>query len=147
MPDLAEPLPLSAFETRYSQTKGGNLATMLGQDQSLPEKDFVQLLPRPPLRVIKVQADTNLMNKKWTLGTHPVYSENPSQKYRALFFRDSFAEFLNPYLAFNFKRVVYIWQYIWDTAVIEREQPDVVVDEILETLLPTGVVCRNLESR
>jgi alginate O-acetyltransferase complex protein AlgJ len=132
LPDLGEPLPLAAFETHYSQTKGGDLATMLGQEQSLPEKDSVKLIPRPPLQPIECQVDTNILNKKWTLGTHPMYSVNPKQKYTALFFRNSFCESLRPFLAYHFKRVVYLSLYIWDAQVIEREQPDVVVDQLVE---------------
>jgi hypothetical protein len=132
LPDLGEPLPLAAFETRFSQAKGGDLATMLGQEQSLPEKDYVDLRPRPPLQRIACRVDTNILNKKWNLLTEPVYSENPAQRYRALFFRDSFSGFLVPYLAYSFKRAVYIWLNTWDTQVIEREQPDVVVDQVVE---------------
>jgi hypothetical protein len=132
LPDLGEPLPLSAFETRFAQAKGGDLATMLGQEQSLPEKDAVRLVPRPPLQPIECKADTNILKRRWTLETHPVYSENPSQKYKALFFRDSFAEVLKPFLGYQFKRVVYIWLSTWDTQVIEREYPDVVVDQVVE---------------
>jgi alginate O-acetyltransferase complex protein AlgJ len=132
LPGLGEPLPLSAFNIRYFQTKGGDLSTMLGQEQLLPEKDFVELLPRPPLRPIEFQTDTNILQKKWTLGTLPVYSENPAQKYKALFFRDSFAEFLRPYLAHSFRRSVYLWLRTWDAQVIAREQPDVVVDQFVE---------------
>ncbi len=132
LPDLGEPLPLAAFETRFAQTKGGDLATMLGQEQSLPEKDAVRLIPRPPLQLVQTKVDTNILNKKWNWGTHPAYSENPSQKYRALFFQDSFAESLKPFLGYHFKRVVYIWLNTWDTHVIEREHPDVVVDQVVE---------------
>ena len=110
----------------------GDLATMLGHEQSLRERDYVDLIPRPPLQRIACRVDTNILNKKWRLLMEPVYSENPAQKYKALFFRDSFCEFLKPFLAFHFKRVVYIWLETWDLQVIEREQPDVVVDQIVE---------------
>jgi alginate O-acetyltransferase complex protein AlgJ len=132
LPDLGEPLPLAAFDLRYVQAKGGDLATMLGQEHSLAEKDFVTLRPHPPLQLIECKSDTNILNKKWRLLMEPVYSENPAQKYKALFFRDSFCEFLRPFLAFHFKRVVYIWLETWDLQVIERERPDVVVDQIVE---------------
>ena len=98
----------------------------------MPEKDSVRLTPRPPLQPIECKADTNILNKKWTRWTQPLYSANPQQKYKALFFRDSFCEFLRSFLAYHFKRVVYIWLNTWDTQVIEREQPDVVVDQVVE---------------
>jgi alginate O-acetyltransferase complex protein AlgJ len=132
LPGLDEPLPLAAFEIRYSQKYVGDLATALGQEKSMPEKDFVLLAPRPPLQPVKCCEDTNILNKKWTIGAYPVYSENAHQKYKALFFRDSFSDYLKVFFGRHFKRVVYIWLCIWDTSVIEREQPDVVVDQIVE---------------
>jgi alginate O-acetyltransferase complex protein AlgJ len=132
LPDLGEPLPLANFEIRCFQTKGGNLATMLGQEHSMPEKDYVKLIPRPPLAPIGCHADTNILNQKWTLGTHPLYTENPARTHKALFFRDSFSESLWPFFAYHFQRAVYIWLYIWDSQVIEREKPDVVVDQLVE---------------
>jgi hypothetical protein len=38
-------------------------------------------------------------------------------------------------LGYHFKRTVYIWQYQWNRQVIDRQKPDVVVDEILERFL------------
>jgi alginate O-acetyltransferase complex protein AlgJ len=50
-------------------------------------------------------------------------------------FRDSFATYLIPFLGYHFQRSVYIWQRPWDLALIEREKPDVVIDEMLERYL------------
>ena len=50
-------------------------------------------------------------------------------------FRDSFASQLLPYLAWAARRGAYYWQYFLDPAVIDRERPDVVVQEIGERSL------------
>ena len=51
---------------------------------------------------------------------------------KAIIFRDSFAGSWTWYLGYHFHEVLYIWQYDWDAALIEREKPVVVIDEILE---------------
>ena len=53
----------------------------------------------------------------------------------AVIFRDSFTARLMPFLSAGFQRVVYIWDYAFDRAVIERERPDVVIQEMVERCL------------
>jgi alginate O-acetyltransferase complex protein AlgJ len=59
---------------------------------------------------------------------------------RAVVFRDSFAGRLMPYLSEHFSRAVYLWENDFDPTVVEREHPDVVVQEFvarhLYTFLP-----------
>ena len=50
---------------------------------------------------------------------------------RAVIFRDSFASRLAPYLSEHFSRAVYLWQNDFDSDAIEREHPDVVIQEIV----------------
>ncbi len=50
-------------------------------------------------------------------------------------FRDSFATWLVPQLSENFSRVVYSWQYTFDCQLVERERPDVVIQELVERVL------------
>ncbi len=54
---------------------------------------------------------------------------------RAVVFRDSMAIPLIPMLAENFARVVFISNRAFDTALIEREKPDVVIEEMVERAL------------
>ena len=50
-------------------------------------------------------------------------------------FRDSFATWLIPLLSENFSRVLYSWQYTFDSELVEREHPDVVIQEMVERAL------------
>jgi alginate O-acetyltransferase complex protein AlgJ len=131
LPDLGEPLPYEAFEPTRVLEKGGDLVLMLGQYYA-DEREGVQLTPRPPLQLPEIKKDNNIFVKQWPKYAEPVYTENPLGKFKLLVFRDSFSHALIPMLSYHFKRAVYIWQYNWDSHVIEREKPDVVVDEILE---------------
>ena len=49
-----------------------------------------------------------------------------------LLFQDSFACSWYAFLDRHFREVVYVWQYDWNRSLIEREKPDLVIDEMLE---------------
>ena len=50
-------------------------------------------------------------------------------------FRDSFATWLIPLLSEHFQRIVYSWQYTMERGLVEREHPDVVIQEMAERVL------------
>ncbi len=54
---------------------------------------------------------------------------------RAIVFRDSYAYYLLPFLSENFSRVVYMWDYTLNKDFIEREKPQVVIDQVAERVL------------
>ncbi|WP_160164626.1 hypothetical protein [Pedosphaera parvula] len=37
-----------------------------------------------------------------------------------------------PFIGYHFNKVTYLWQDYWDVAFLEKEKPDVVIDEMLE---------------
>ncbi len=131
-PEL-QPLPLDAFEQRRSQQPGGDLAVMLGQEQTLMEPERIEFIPRTPLERIAARADATLrLAGSKSAGPSILVSENPAATGKAVLFHDSFALGLQPFLAQHFQRVVYVWQHDWDATFIEAQKPDVVIDEIAE---------------
>jgi hypothetical protein len=48
--------------------------------------------------------------------------------------RDSFTSHLAPFVSEHFRRAVYLWQRSFDYEVIEREKPDVVIEEFGERM-------------
>ena len=61
---------------------------------------------------------------------------------RAVIFRDSFSNSLIPYLSENFSRVLYVWARDVEGRIVEREQPDVVIQQIAGRILdraPVGI--------
>jgi alginate O-acetyltransferase complex protein AlgJ len=130
-----EPLTIDRFEIHSAPSNGGDLAKMLAQEQSTVERDYVTLVPRPPLKAADEKTDASILEKKWAEEERPCFIENPGQKYRAVMFRDSFTTNLKPFLGYNFQRIVFIWQREWNEGVIEHEKPDVVIDEVLERYL------------
>ena len=131
IPDL-KPLPLESYEQRPKPAPAGDLANMMGEG-SAPETQQLAFVPRPPLHAIDCRDDPSRLPKQWRKSTDPCVSENPQAKGgKAIVFRDSFAGAWPPFLGNHFKEVVYIWQYYWDAAFLEREKPVVVIDEMLE---------------
>lgn len=130
-PDL-KPFPLEAFEQRLSQQPGGDLAVMLGQEQGLRETNHIALVPKPPLPSISTRVDTNLFFPGRPAGAGLSVSDNPAGKGKVILFHDSFALALQPLIAQHFNRVIYVWQHDWNTAFLDQEKPDVVIDEIAE---------------
>jgi hypothetical protein len=64
-------------------------------------------------------------------------THGPSNLPRLVVFRDSFASRLIPYLSEHFSRAVYLWQNDFEPEVIEKEHPDVVVQEFVARHLIT----------
>lgn len=137
-PDL-EPLSLASFDRKTHTEHGGNLAYMLAAADSMPEEDYITLLPKPPLKPLSVMQD-------FRPGFSDRIVENPDRQGRVLIFGDSFAEGWFPFLGYCFNKVTLYRLYdrqtehtpaahIWDAKAIEREQPFLVIDEILENLL------------
>lgn len=141
MPAL-RPLPLAWFDERIKTEQGGNLAWMLTGAETLVEPDSVTLIPKPPLQASPVFAtSTNWGMLHWT--------ENLTRQGSALIFGDSFAEGWLPFLGHNFREVRLYRIYdsplrasqkqenaahFWLAALIENGRPDVVIDEIVESL-------------
>lgn len=130
-----QPLDVSTFSQSTGTSRAGDLAVMLGLPDLLPEKDDVFLTHRAPFQPVQIRVEPGLLKKKWVPTTEPVVSENPQASGRLLLFRDSFAGGLIPLLAQHFNRSVSIWQYNWDRPLIEKEKPDVVIDEMVERSL------------
>ena len=73
------------------------------------------------------------MLSHWTYETgHPTLP-------RAVIFHDSFALSLVRFLSEHFSRVAYSWQDTFDPVVIERERPQVVIQEHVERSLMAPV--------
>lgn len=133
LPNVHSP-SLDSFDMKTSVKKGGNLAYMLAAGETMQENDYVSLLPRAPLKPLLVTRDSK--NSRIVKCV-----ENPDCKGRMVIFGDSFAEGWFPFIGYCFNRVALYRLYdrsgghVWDTAMIEKEKPNLVVDEILENLL------------
>lgn len=126
------PPPLEAFRETLNDQPGGDLALMLAQREDHPEIRKSMLTPQPPLPHLDLRVEPSLIPKQWTVGTEPRVSENPHAMGKAVMFRDSYGIALMRFFGYSFNRVVYVWGQNWDKPFIEREKPDIVIDEMLE---------------
>lgn len=132
-PDL-KPWPRTAFDVRPFRSLGGDLAGMLGLANQTAEEGPT-LAPRRPRQAREVDTARRLPNlPSW--DQRSLVMEHPDRHLpRAVMFRDSFAINLVPFLSEHFRRVHYYWSYDFDFPLVEREQPDVVIQELVERVL------------
>jgi hypothetical protein len=104
-----------------------DLAGMMGLTRVLREVDL-PLVPNRPRRARVVEpAGAAPTAEEGRLVTE---IDDPSLP-RAVIFRDSFVSRLVPFLSEHFSRAVYLWQNDFDAAEVEKEHPDVVIQEIV----------------
>jgi hypothetical protein len=130
-----KPWPRTAFDTVIVRRKGGDLARMLALDDRLLEPDPA-LIPHQPRQAHRVDPGFRVPGLAEEMQPQLWKRADPALP-RAVVLRDSFAGALIPFLSEHFRRTLYLWQEPpeFDTDVIEREHPDVVIQEIVERKL------------
>jgi hypothetical protein len=111
----------------------GDLARMVGVPFFYREPDYAPLA--------KVLGDpSGRCAQRDTAPTDPgfeIYHCPRPELPKAVVYRDSMAISLIPLLSENFRRVIYVSDHKMDPALIEREHPDVVIEEMVERALLT----------
>lgn len=113
----------------------GDLAQMLGTSTRYDEPDFApfaKVLGNPSRRCARRIDDGRDEGFE-------IYVCDRAPDLRAVVYRDSMAIPLIPLLSENFRRVVYVSSRRLDPALIEREHPDVVIEEFVERSLHATV--------
>ncbi len=137
-PEL-EVIPISAFEEFHTYFQAGrDLPTLLGMPEDFWDRYVDMKLTRPGLaHEIKPPPPAS----KLAAGGPDIVFEHPEAGLpRAVMFRDSYAIALIPLLSENFSRIRYTWQYTFDREIVERENPDVVIQEMVERVLTAPTV-------
>jgi hypothetical protein len=139
-----QPLPRSAFRETIEERPGGDLSTMVYLNERNHE-EWLNLLPRSPQRWHDSKEAVVWPAKgEFPLGK-PFATECEDPRLpRAVMFHDSFCLALQPFLSEHFRRIAYVWHDDFHQDVIERERPEVVIQELLERKL-THVVPNDIE--
>lgn len=132
-----KPLTRSQFEVERFNWLPGDLANMMGLADHLKED-----------RIMYVNKDWYKARGASYYGPmDPHYFEEPQRSYtnnpalpNAIVFHDSFWWELLPFMAESFDKGLYVWLRpqsdnafrFFDTALIEKEKPDIVIDEFTE---------------
>lgn len=122
---LAPPLGVEAFSLTPTPQPGGDLANMLGLDDTIRETEL-RLTPRQPRRARIIEPPTR--ERGFGVPRMVTVVDDRSLP-RAVFYRDSFGSALIPFLAEHFQRMVALWEYDVVPATVRDEQPQVVIQE------------------
>ncbi len=135
--DVLEPVKVQA---RRFEDRGIGLTSMVGLSPYHRE-EVVQLRKVDPRSEILMPREDQY--KRFEREQRPLaHGVRGAPLPRAVVFRDSFSNALIPYLSENFRRVLYVWTRDVEPRFVEREQPDIVIQEIAGRLLdrePIGV--------
>ncbi len=147
-----KPLELSDFSVTAINQLGGDLARML-KLQPVYREDVLKLVPKFPRKATGKLAlldgypsapqkvplkDPNVSS--FTRFQPIIFEVQDHQLPRAVIIGDSFThKHLFQFLAENFRRIVFAGQFVFDVELIQKERPDVVIQEIVERSL-TGPV-------
>jgi hypothetical protein len=120
----SESLSLDSFELKRTDSKGGDLAEMLGVQAA--EKN-VALVPKPGLPALV----ETVQNPNFVCPTY--FTTNTSAAGKVIVFRDSFGTALIPFLGYHFAEAAYFWNMgDFDVRTIEQTKPTVVISEVVE---------------
>lgn len=147
-----QPAALTQFKPVTKNSHGFDLFILSGLD-SMVQNERLELVPHVP-RAAHL-ADPNVPLDLDQIQTPPFALEVANEALpRAVVFHDSFMDRLRPFLAENFSRTAFfhILYYHPDSGayespaqIIEREHPDVVIDEFVERRLQLGVKILNIQ--
>jgi alginate O-acetyltransferase complex protein AlgJ len=126
IPDL-KPLGLDCFTRKPSIARGGDLAVCIGQEDEMPETLGVTFRPLEPLQPLQP-----LLRDSHDGQNGSIVTQNPAKRGKVILFRDSFANAWVPFIGYHFNQAIYLPQRVWDRNMLEREKPDLVIDEIVE---------------
>lgn len=129
-----KPLTFEDVGIRELRFGEGDLASMMGLCNLLPEVNLVAYVKNPRARTsadMKIPDFNDQLHQKDPFATEVEDAKLP----KALFLRDSFMQMARTYFSENFRRIRYAWQFDLPVDVVEREKPDVVVQEITERWL------------
>lgn len=127
VPAIPPPRPLSDFREETRRIPGMDLAGMMGLTRVLGEEDL-RLVPRDGHRYVVREPKGNIVEA----GEPRIVTEIPGSNLpRAVVFRDSFMSAMAPFFSDHFSRVVYLWRNDFAVEEIEKENPDVVLQEIV----------------
>jgi alginate O-acetyltransferase complex protein AlgJ len=130
------PISLDAYNWSLPPSTNGDLTRLMGRGE-IVETTAYQIEPLKRMPSMEERTDPKRFPYTGSPETMPVYTSNPSASQKVVVFHDSFAAAWYPFLGLHFHEAIYLWQYDWDFRLLEREKPDVIIDEMLERIFCT----------
>ena len=133
-PELGLACRAGDYTVKADTNDNGDLALQIALNDKLTRVTYM-MIPKVPFRAKALPEE--VLPASAFFKYKPVFNMGPDPNApKLLMFRDSFAVYLMPYLDEHFSRSVYVWTPILIPDIIEKEKPDIVVQEIMELFLP-----------
>lgn len=135
-PEIHAPLKLTDFNVLPITFTDGDLARIQGLFGILSETSVGLERKRPSTANLRL--NTNFSENKLGFGNTRAhsFSQNKPDLPSVVMFRDSFAtNMIELPLPEHFSRIVFFWQIDFSESLVEREKPDIVVQELVESKL------------
>jgi hypothetical protein len=132
VPELADDAPVPVVETPV-RSPGLGLSQIVGLGR-LHHEDMVVIEPAEPAAAVPA-AERARFDERVRLQLPLVLGTGDPSMPRAVVFRDSFSNALVPFLSEHFERVVWVWDRDVLPEVVLREQPDLVIQEVVGRFL------------
>ncbi|OHD71928.1 MAG: hypothetical protein A2W19_02035 [Spirochaetes bacterium RBG_16_49_21] len=124
-----KPRPMTDYKMVAETIQGGDLASMLGLKDRFSETIYL-LKPKYPQRSMKIPQPYPLKSSRLT----EVFENADRSLPRAVVYHDSFCNFVKPFMAEHFSRMVCIQSYNRvDLSILDVEKPDIVIYEMAES--------------
>ncbi len=135
---LLKPVEENEFHTESFFNSEGDLAKMCGLQDVYKRKEYALNFN---------DTSKHLKNpESSSIDMHYVNNDRvDSSNLKLVMFRDSYANYLIPFLNLHFKEANYIWSYEFLDQVIESEKPDVVIFESLQRFMSYALTIPNSE--
>lgn len=129
---------LSDYTIRPEQRqKEGDLARLMGYPSAVSDESYA-IVPKFKL-VSKKQKLPKFLSRTWKAYPAPFSLTGTRSGLTCVVFHDSFGTYLAPFFPEHFQRSVLVWyrnpKGELFKAVVEAEQPDIVIEEVVERLL------------
>lgn len=129
-----QPMPRSSFVEEQENWRGGDLSRMIGLDE-FKQEQCLHLVPLTPRRARSAQEEA-IAPSGIELDNPPFATEcDQATLPRAVMFHDSFVSAIQPFLSEHFRRIAYFRHDDFLPEVIEREHPEIVIQEWVERKL------------
>lgn len=136
---LLKPVNENDFIVSSYFNSEGDLAKMCGLQDVFKRKEFVLNF---------IDSNKQIHNPEYSAINLHYTNRNcvDSSDLKLVMFRDSYANYLIPFLNLHFKEANYIWSYEFLDQVIEREKPDIVIFESLQRFMSYALTMPNAEN-
>ena len=131
------PVEFHHLSIRDSFTNQGDLSAMLGMEEVYKRKEYLIDLKIPGQKLNFPQGAEMVLN-------HVNPNALDSSQLKVLVFRDSYSNYLIPFLNLQFKEAKYVWSYAFMPGLVEEFKPDIVILEVQQRAMINAFHVPNL---